>query len=345
MKKVRCPISCFRFEATKMVLILNRRDVELLVDMKETIKAMEEVFLEFHEGRAVCPKRLIINVSKHNGFLYYMPSYLGKSESLAIKVVAQYDENMPKYGLPTILASILLNDAQNGKPLALMEATYLTALRTGAASGVASKYLSRKDSKMVGVIGTGVQARTQVWALSEVLGNLEKVKAYDLLPGRVEEFVKDISQKLDLNVEAVETSRQCVENSDVVIVATNSKVPVFDGGWLKEGAHVSSIGVTGPEGRELDDTTIKKAKIVVDTKQGALAETGDLIIPIKKGIISHDSIYAELHEIVGGDRSGRTSSNEVTCWKAVGIAIEDAAVARLVYDKAKRQGIGKEIEI
>ena len=257
--------------------------------------------------------------------------------------VAQYDENL-KCGLPTILASILLSDPQNGKPLAMMEGAYLTALRTGAASGVATKYLARRDSKVVGVIGTGVQARTQIWAMTEVLRNIAKVKAYDVSPGRVEGFAKDISQKLGLDVETVETSKQCVENSDLIVVASTSRVPVLDGNWLTKGTHVNSIGVSGPEGRELDDTTIKKAKIVVDTKEGVLAETGDLIIPIKRGIISQENIYAELHEIVGGKKPGRTSDDEVTCWKAVGMAIEDAAVAKLVYDKAKKEGIGKEVE-
>jgi alanine dehydrogenase len=327
-----------------MVLILDRKAVESLVDMREAIKAIEKVFLEFHEGKAVSPKRLIINVAKHKGLMYYMPSYLSESESLAIKIVAQYDENL-KYGLPTILASILLSDPQNGKPLAMMEGAYLTALRTGAASGVATKYLARRDSKVVGVIGTGVQARTQIWAMTEVLRNIAKVKAYDVSPGRVEGFAKDISQKLGLDVETVETSKQCVENSDLIVVASTSRVPVLDGNWLTKGTHVNSIGVSGPEGRELDDTTIKKAKIVVDTKEGVLAETGDLIVPIKRGIISQENIYAELHEIVGGKKPGRTSDDEVTCWKAVGMAIEDAAVAKLVYDKAKKEGIGKEVEI
>jgi ornithine cyclodeaminase/alanine dehydrogenase len=198
---------------------------------------------------------------------------------------------------------------------------------------------------VVGVIGTGVQARTQIWALSEVLKEITRVKAFDLAPGRVEPFAKDISTRLDLEVETVETSKECVTDSDVLVLATTSKAPVFDGNWLTKGTHVNSIGVSGPEGRELDDTTIKKAKIVVDTKEGVLAETGDLIVPIKRGIISQENIYAELHEIVGGKKPGRTSDEEVTCWKAVGMAIEDAAVARLVYDKAKKEGIGKEVEI
>lgn len=328
-----------------MVLILSRREIEPILDMGEIISAIQKVFFQFHQGHTICPQRVIIKVDKHNGLMYYMPSYLSDTESLAIKIVSQYEDNLPRFSMPTIMASILVNDSQTGKPLALMEGAYITALRTGAASGVAAKYLARKDSAVAGVIGTGVQARTQIWAISEVLRKITEVKAYDLVPGRAEPFAKDMSTRHGLKVEAVETSEDCVEDSDVLVVATTSKTPVFDGHWLKKGAHVSSIGVSGREGRELDDTTIKNAKIVVDTKEGALTESGDLFIPISNGTISKDDIYAELHEIVGGKKPGRTSNDEITCWKAVGLAIEDAAVARLVYDKAKKEGIGKEIEL
>jgi ornithine cyclodeaminase/alanine dehydrogenase len=327
-----------------MVLFLSRSDVESLVTMKEAIRAVETAFLEQHEGKAACPKRLIISVDKHEGFAYCMPAYLSRAESLAIKIVTQFKGNL-KHGLPTILASILLNDPENGRLLALMDGTYLTATRTGAASAVATKYLARKGSRVIGVLGTGGQARAQVRGLREVLKNLTRMKVYDILPKRAGEFAESISRELSITVEAVETSRQCVENSDVIVLATTSLVPVLDGDWIKAGAHINSIGVVGPEGRELDDKTIKKAKIVVDTIEGALAETGDLIIPIKNGIISQDNIYAELYEIVSAEKPGRTSQIETTCWKAVGLALEDAAVAKMVYDKAKEKGIGKEIEI
>src|SRR5208337_4178759 len=175
----------------------------------------------------------------------------------------------------------------------------------------------------------GGQARAQVRGLHEVLNNMTRIKVFDVLPKRAGGFADSISRELNLTVEAVETSRQCVENSDVIVLATTSRVPVLDGDWITVGAHINSIGVVGPDGRELDDKTVKKAKIVVDTIEGALAETGDLTIPIKNGVISQDDIYAELHEIVGGEKPGRASQTETTCWKAVGLALEDAAVAKM----------------
>jgi alanine dehydrogenase len=327
------------------LLILNRQDVEALVSMREAMNVVEEAFLELYEKKAVCPRRVVVDIKKHRGFAYFMPAYLGGVDSLAVKMVGQYEENLRRYALPTIMASILLSDAKNGEALALMEGTYITALRTGAASGVASKHLARRDSETIGVLGAGVQARTQVWALHEVLGNIQKVRVYDMLPDKAEEFVHYVSVQFGLDAETVKTNRECVENSDVIVLATTSKLPALDGDWVGEGAHINSVGVMGPEGRELDDKIVKKAKIVVDSKESALLETGDLIIPINNGTISESDVYAELQEIVAGEKLGRTSNDEITCWKAVGLAIEDAAVAKLVFDKAVKEGFGKRVEL
>lgn len=327
------------------LLILNAKEVQALASMREVMSVVEKAFLELNEKDAVCPRRLIIDVGTHKGRAYYMPSYLGKTDSLAVKIVTQYEKNPQGYGLPTITASILLNDAKSGGVLALMEGTYITALRTGAASGIASKYLARRDCRTVGVVGAGVQARTQVWALHEVLREMEKVKVYDVLCERADRFAHEMSQQLGLDVEIVNTNRDCIEDSEVIVLATTSTVPVIDGDWVRKGAHINSIGVTGPGGRELDDKVVQRAKIVVDTAEGALAETGDLTIPIKNGIISENHIYAEIHEIVAGKKAGRTSDDEITVFKAVGLAVEDAAVARFVYDKASREGLGKEVDL
>jgi ornithine cyclodeaminase/alanine dehydrogenase len=328
-----------------MVLILNRRDVQDLVGMKEAMSVVEEAFLELYERKAVCPKRLIIEVEKYNGFAYFMSSYLSEKESLALKMVTQYEQNLQRYGLPTITALILLSDPKNGETLAIMDGTYVTALRTGAASGVASKHLARRDSETVGVFGAGAQAKTQVWALHEVLRNVRKVKVYDVLPDKAAHFAHEISAQFGLDAEAVKTSEECVKNSDVLVLATTSKRPVLDGDWVGKGVHINSVGVTGPEGRELDDKTVKKAKIVVDSKESALQETGDMMIPLRNGTILDSDIYAELQEIIGRDKPGRTSNDEITCWKAVGLAIEDAAVAKLVFDKAVTKRLGKQVEL
>jgi ornithine cyclodeaminase/alanine dehydrogenase len=326
------------------MLILTGKDIEALAEIKDVIDAVENAFLELAKQTAICPKRLCIPIERHKGFAFFMPAYLSKMGALGTKIVTQYEENL-QYGLPTVLASIILNNPKTGEILALMEGTYVTALRTGAASGIASKYLARKDSRVVSVIGTGVQARTQLWAVCEVLRNVEEVKVYDLFFERAEKFAHYISEKLKLDIKAIKTSRECIENSDVIITATTSKIPVLDGDWVKSGAHINSIGWMGPDARELDSKIIKRAKVVVDTKEGVLAESGDLIIPIKEGTISKDHIYAELAEIVSGKKPGRAKHEEITCFKSVGLAIEDAATAKLIYEKALKEGVGTRIEL
>jgi len=327
------------------MLILTRQDIEKIVEIKDVIDAVEKAYLERAKQTAICPERLVIDIKKHKGSVLCMPAYLSKMDILATKIVTNYEENLSKYGLPTILGSIILNDSKTGSIISLIEGTYITALRTGATSGVAAKYLARKDSEVISVIGAGVQARTQVWALCQVLKNVNKVKAYDAVFERAEKFVKEISRMpLTIDAEIARSSRECVEDSDVVIIATTSRVPVLDGNWIKKGTHVTSIGYVGPDGREIDDATVKRSKIVVDTKS-VLVESGDLIIPIRKGIITKDDVHAELAEIVSGEKLGRAEKDEITCFKSVGLAIGDAAVAGLVYKKAIKEKVGTEINL
>jgi len=324
------------------MLILTRQDIEKIVEIKDAIDAVEKAYLERAKQTAICPERLVIDIKKHKGSIFCMSAYLSRMDIMATKIVTNYEENLSKYGLPTILGSIILNDSKTGSIISLMEGTYITALRTGATSGVAAKYLARKDSEVIGVIGTGVQARTQVWALCQVLKNVNKVKAYDAVFERAEKFVKEMHSTID--AEIARSSKECVEDSDVVIIATTSRVPVLDGNRVKKGTHVTSIGYVGPDGRELDDTTVKRSKIVVDTKS-VLVESGDLIIPIRKGIITKEDVHAELAEIVSGEKLGRVEKDEITCFKSVGLAIGDAAVAELVYKKAIKEKVGTEINL
>ncbi|EHR78854.1 hypothetical protein OCC_00362 [Thermococcus litoralis DSM 5473] len=212
------------------MLLLSRSDLEKLISMKEVIESVERAFLELYNGKAKVPLRTIIEVEKHNGFILYMPSYLEDSEALAVKVVSLYPENTKK-GLPSVLASILLNDPKTGAPLALMEGTFITAMRTGAASGVATKYLARKDSKIAGIIGAGVQARTQLWAVCEVR-NIEKALVYDINPKNAKKFAEEMSKKLGIEIKTVESAREATEKSDILIVATTAREPVVKGDGL-----------------------------------------------------------------------------------------------------------------
>jgi len=325
------------------MLLIKREEIEKLIDMSEVIEAVEKAFLDFSMGKTICPKRLYMNV-KEDGFIFIMPAYIATLEALGLKVVTQYLQNLKK-GLPTVLASILLNDSETGKPIALMEGTYITALRTGAFSGVATKYLARKDSEIVCIIGAGAQAETQLWAMLTILKNIKEVKVYDVISERAEKFADKMSRKWGIDIKIMKNCEECIKGSDVIITATTSKNPVLDGDWIKEGTHINSIGWMGPEGRELDDKTIKKAKIIVDSREGVFSESGDIIIPLKSGIISEKDVYAELGEIVSGIKKGRINEKEITCFKTVGLAIGDIATAKLVYEKALKEGVGIQLEL
>lgn len=327
------------------MLVLTRKDIENLIEMDDVVDVVNEAFLEIADQTAKCPTRLVIDIEKHKGQVFIMPAYLGKIDAFATKIVTSYAANPREHNLPAVFASIILNNPETGDPLALMEGSLITALRTGAVGALAIKHLARKDSRTLGVIGTGFQAMTQVRGTCAVLRNIEKVKAYDISKERADKFAAETAQKLNIKVEVAKSAKECVVGSDVVITATTSTIPVLDGDWVNAGTHINSIGWMGPDGRELDDKIVKKARIYVDTKEGALAESGDLIIPMKKGIIPKDKIYAELCEVVSGKKPGRRQNEELTCFKSVGVSVGDVATAKLVYEKALKEKVGTKVNL
>ncbi|MEM3506915.1 MAG: ornithine cyclodeaminase family protein [Candidatus Bathyarchaeia archaeon] len=328
-----------------MTLILDKHDIESILSMKETIKIIEEAFKQFALKNVVMPLRICVNIKQYNGSLLSMPAYIGGSmDSLGLKVVTVYKQNPIKYGLPTILATIQLHDSKTGKLLALMDGTYITAMRTGAVVGVATKYLANKDSKTLGVFGAGTQGKYCILAVKEVR-NIELIKVYDLIPSQMKIFCEEIYKKTGIKAIPVNNPKETVYESDIIITATTSKNPVFNGELLEKGVHINAIGAHTPDTRELDEITIKKSKIIVDSKEATLNEAGDLIIPIKKGLISSKAIYAELGEVITGKKPGRESKDEITVFKSVGLAIQDISTAKLVYEKAIKENIGKTIEI
>ena len=324
-----------------MFLYISDFEVKSVLGMDEALKAVEEGFREYCLGRVLMPQRVVLEIVGLNGWVGVMPVYMEKDNVLAVKVVSAYPNNV-KLGFPAIAGLLVYLDAKTGLPLAVMEAEHLTAVRTGAASGVATKYLALESVKEVGVFGSGRQAKTQIEAVCRVR-KVEKVKVYSPNPEHRRVFAEEMGKSLGLEVFPVENPRLTVKNSDILITATNSKKPVLDGRWLEEGVHINSIGAHTPTTRELDNFTVKKAKIVVDSREAALKEAGDLVIPISKKVISKRKIYAELGEIVLGRKKGRVSEDEITLFKSVGLAFQDAVVAKIVYEKAKKHGLGVEV--
>jgi len=301
-----------------MVLILSRKDLEAVMTMKETIAVVEGTFKELTMGTARISARVGLTVFDRAGWMGVMPAYLSGIGSLAAKIVAVFEDNPSKHNLPTVLATVTLNDASTGYPLAFMEGTYITAMRTGAAGGVVAKYLARKDVKAVGIFGTGVQARTQLLAVNEVR-DIEKVYAFDISVNQSRKFAEEMSKVIGVDIEIAKSPEIVVKKSEVIVIATTSRTPVFEGKLLKQGTHINAIGSFKPDARELDDDTILRSKIVVDSKEAALAEAGDIVIlflKLKAKAISEAHIYAEIGEIIAGKKHGRISDDEVTVFKS-----------------------------
>ena len=329
-----------------MPLLLTRQDVETVLTMGDAIAAVEEGFRQLALGNVIMPQRTAIRISDHHGLHLGMPAYVGGAEnggSLALKVVTVYPDNPSHYDLPTTIGTLLLNDPRTGALVAIMDAGFLTAMRTGAASGVATRYLARPDARSVGVFGAGVQARTQLMAVCEVRP-IERAFVCDPRQGAREQYAAEMSDRLSIPVESTDDPRVCAEN-DVIVTASSSAAPVFQGAWLAPGTHINGIGSHSPNARELDTETIRRAKVVPDYAPACLAEAGDLIIPIQEGAITEDHVHANLGEVVAGLKPGRESVEEITLFKSVGLAVQDASTAARVYELAQAAGVGVEITV
>ena len=324
------------------MLVLTRADLERVLEPAAVIIAVESAFREAAAGRAPALPRAVLPMAKGGVFLG-MISALPRAQALGAKLVTVVETNR-KRGLPTLHATYVLSDPETGAPLAFMEAGFLTAIRTGAASAVAAKYLARPDSRRVACFGAGVQAEFQLRCLKAALP-VESVAVVGRDPARAQAFAARMRGALGIPVEVSHDRRAAVREADVVTCATTSSRPVFTGRDLRPGAHVDAVGAFRATTREVDTETVKRSRVVVDTYHGAWTEAGDLLIPIKAGAITRRHVRAELAEVVARRKPGRTRPDEITLFKSVGWAPEDAATARLAYDRAMAQGIGTEVSL
>ena len=325
------------------MLILTRRDVEHLLTMPDAIAAVEEGFRRLAVGAVEMPQRLATPIAPYNGIHLSMPAFVaGDPGALTVKVVTVYNDNRSRYNLPTIHAVLLLHDVRTGKPLALMDAEHLTAMRTGAVSGVATRYMARPDARVVTIFGAGVQAGPQLLAMAAVRP-IQQV--YVIAREDPRAFAAHMADRLRIPVTAPPDIRSAVEAADILCTATNSPTPLFPGEWLKPGVHINAIGAYTRTTRELDTEAVRRSRVVVDRRQAAQVEAGDILIPMQEGAIGPAHIVAELAEVVTGAVAGRTSPEEITLFKSVGLALQDAMTAALVYRRAKEQGVGQEVEL
>ncbi len=324
------------------IKILSAADVRQALPMYEAIEVMRSAFGQLSANKAVVPLRTRLETDQ--GLLLFMPAYLKQSREIGFKMVSIWGDN-PAKGLPSVMALVTVVDPDTGQPTAIINGEALTATRTGAGGGLAAELLARPDAKIVTVFGSGVQARAQLEAVCTVR-QIKEVRILGRTPASVEAFAAEISAWPDAPAVSIAGSRQdAVTGSDIIIAATTSQKPVFDGRYLSPGTHITGVGSFTPQMQEVDEVTIKQAKIVVDSLQACLAEAGDLIIPLKKGIISKLDIYAELGTIVNGDLPGREGQEEITFFKSVGVAVQDAAAANAILREAEKQNLGSMVEL
>jgi len=324
------------------VLLLREREVGELLSMREAIAAVEEAFRLKGEGKTQMPPKSYIFFPSHGGDFRVMPAYLEEREEAGVKVVNVHPGN-PGRGFPTVMATILLLDPSTGAPLALLGGTLITNLRTGAAGAVAARYLARRDSRVVGMVGAGAQARAQLRGLREVL-EVERLKVVSAHPEKTREYVEEVRREYGIEVEEARGIREVVEGSDVVVTTTPSRQPLVREEWVSEGTHLNAIGADAPGKQELDPELLRRAKVVVDDVEQAM-HSGEINVPLSSGLFGKEDLYGELGEIVAGKKPGRTSPQEITLFDSTGLAIQDVAVAWLVYRKALRLGKGEEIEL
>ncbi len=325
-----------------LMLILSERDLKQIIRIRDVIQVVNEAFLELAQIETESPKRTILEVK--DGAMLFMPAYLPVSKSLTLKIVGFYPENPIRWGKDTITSILCLLDPETGSALAIMDGKHITAMRTAAMTAIATDHLARRNVSSIGIIGAGVQAEYQLKSILEVR-RAQTIYIYDILRDKSRILAEKVREGFEGSIMVVDKPDQAVSNSDILIVATTSRQPVLDGSILPAGIHIASIGWVGPKGRELDTTTVKRSRLVVDTKEGVLAESGDILIPLKAGEITEEHIWCELKDLVSGRKQGRLSEEEITLWKSVGVGIADAATARLAYSLAEEEGLGLRVEL
>ena len=325
------------------MLIINQDEVKKIIPLKnsgEAVRAVEKAFRDYGNNKVQMPCKSYLYFAKDNGDLRIMPSYSIPLGITGTKIVNVHPNN-PKKGLKTVMASIILNDPKNGMPIALMDGTYITAMRTGAASGVATKYLARKNVKTLGVVGAGEQAITQIMSILQTR-KIKEIYVFDLDPGKIKKLA-NILKKEGVLIKRAESLKHAV-GQDVVATTTPVRKPIIKKEWILPGTHINAIGADAEGKEELDPEILKSAKIVIDDWAQA-SHSGEINVPLKKGMIKEKDIYGRLGDIVAGKKKGRVNDKEITVFDSTGLGVQDLYTANLVLKLAENKKIGKKIKI
>jgi len=324
-------------------LFLSSKQVKRLLTMKDTLKAVETAFRHAGMGTVEMPCKVYLFFPKHNGDIRVMPSYIPPLNISGVKVVNVHPDN-PKKGMLSVMATFILIDPRTGFQQAIMDATWITMMRTGAAAGVATKYLARKNANVLSLVGTGAQANTQLEAMM-IVRKIKKVKLFDARKKRAEEFVGRYQKKYRAAQFRIARSlEECLADADIVCTMTPVRKPIVKAKWIKPGCHINAIGADAPGKEELEPAILKKAKIVIDDWAQA-SHSGEINVPLSKGIIKRRNIRAEIGKVVAGLKPGRTNDADITVFDSTGLGLQDLTTAHLVYKLARKKKVGRWLEI
>lgn len=327
----------------RAILFLSGSDVERCLTMGDAIAAMRVAFAALANGAADMPDRIRIDVSSPPGTALFMPSHLPGTQAFGVKTVTLFQQN-PEHGLPLIHGLFCLFDARTGQPTAVMDASRLTAIRTGAASGLATDLLARLDAHRAAVFGAGIQGRTQLEAVCQVR-HIRTACVFDVNPDRAAQFAREMTAKLHIPVQVAARPEEATRTADIICTATVATQPVFDDSDLPDGVHINAVGSYKPSVQEIPAATVVRARVVMDDRHAALSETGDLLQPLGQGLVTEDQLRIELGDLVVERQIGRESARQVTLFKSVGLAIEDLAAAAVAVEHARSRGIGTRISL
>lgn len=319
--------------------ILTAADVRTAITMKDAIDAVKTGFIALSAGKATVPLRGVLNEGQNT--ILTMPAHVAGIPVNAIKIVTIHPQN-PQKNLATVNAMVLVTDGETGLPLAMMDGTELTAIRTGAASGVATDLLARADSKILGVIGSGAQAKTQIEAVCAVR-TIEEIRIYSRT--NAAKLAEAIQQGYDAKIVVTESAHAALIGADVMVAATNSSTPVINVADIAPGVHINGVGSFTRHMQEVATEVVLQAKVVIDQHEGIWEEAGDLIIPRDAGHFSEADVHAEIGEIAAGKAEGRINDDEITFFKSVGNAVQDVVVAHRIVEIAQALGLGTEVAI
>jgi alanine dehydrogenase len=321
------------------VLIVNQEEVPRLLPMAECMEAVAAALAALANGEAMLPLRSILWLPERVGGLGLMPAALLPERVVGLKAITFFPGNEGTE-LDTHQGAVLLFEAERGRLLAVMDATSITAIRTAAASGVATRLLAREDAGDLAILGSGVQARTHLEAM-KIARPIYRVRVASKDLDRAKAFAARESGKHGIAVEPVASAREAVAGADIICTVTSSREPVLLGEWISPGTHINAVGSSVPFARELDTAAVVRSRLYVDRRESTLNEAGDFLIPKKEGALSDDHIVGEIGELLTGRVRGRESADEITLFKSLGLAVEDVASARHIYEKAKSAGTGR----